>query len=120
MNSNLKQLGERLIVEVNEASHLQDGSYIEDTILEIIKVTGATLLKMDFHHFGEGFGVTGVAILAESHISIHTWPEYSYAAIDVFLCNNVNTKKALLVIKNRFETEHISFKLMTRGYEILK
>lgn len=117
MSSNLKQLGEHLIIEVNEASHLHDKVYIEDTILEIIKVTGATLLKMNFHHFGEGSGVTGVALLAESHISIHTWPEYGYAAVDVFMCGGADTSKALSVVARRFETRRVSSLIIERGYE---
>lgn len=117
MNSNFKQLGSHLIIEVDKAKHLHDKVFIEETILEIVKATGATLLKMDFHHFGEGFGVTGVAILAESHISIHTWPEYGYAAVDVFMCGGADAKKALPVMVRRFETERVKFSVIKRGFE---
>ena len=116
MNSNHKQLGEHLIIEVSEAKHLSSQVFIQETILEIINDTGATLLKMDFHHFGEGFGVTGVAILAESHISIHTWPEYGYAAVDVFMCGGADTSSALPILARRFKTEHISSKIIKRGF----
>ena len=119
MNSNLKQLGEHLIIELSEAKHLNSEVFIKETILEIIDATGATLLKMDFHHFGEGFGVTGVAMLAESHISIHTWPEYGYAAVDVFMCGGADTSKALPVLARRFETECISSKIIKRGLEVI-
>ena len=52
--------------------------------------TGATILHGHFHHFGPNSGVSGVLVLAESHVSIHTWPERDYAALDIFVCGDCN------------------------------
>jgi S-adenosylmethionine decarboxylase len=60
------------------------------------------LLNVDLHHFSPNGGISGVAVLAESHISIHTWPEISYAAVDVFMCGNAQPHKAIEVLKGVF------------------
>ena len=59
---------------------------------------GATVLHSHFHSFGEAMGVTGVVLLAESHISIHTWPEFGFAAADIFMCGDAQPALALDVI----------------------
>ena len=55
------------------------------------------------HHFGQGNGVTGVVLLAQSHISIHSWPEHGYAAIDVFVCGQMNPHIAIMVMQKAFK-----------------
>jgi len=66
-----------------------------------------TLLHIHLHTFEEGGGVSGVAVLAESHISVHTWPEKGYAAFDVFMCGNAEPRKALDVFKARLQSGRI-------------
>ncbi|TKB07402.1 MAG: adenosylmethionine decarboxylase [Mesorhizobium sp.] len=60
-------------------------------------------------------GVTGVLVLAESHISIHTWPEHSYAALDVFMCSRARPKEAIAVLKQEFKPTHVVEYLLARG-----
>jgi S-adenosylmethionine decarboxylase len=62
----------------------------------------ATLLHIHLHHFTPNGGISGVAVLAESHISVHTWPERSFAAFDIFMCGNARPEEAVPVLKRAF------------------
>ena len=82
-------IGKHCILELYdcEASLLNDEAFLRTSITIAAKRAGATLLNLITHRF-EPQGVTGLALLAESHISIHTWPESGYAAVDVFTCGD--------------------------------
>ena len=80
-----------------------------------IKECGATLLHMHFHEFSENGGVSGVAVLAESHISIHTWPERSYAAVDIFMCGAAEPHKAVPILRHAFNAQRIGVSEQMRG-----
>jgi S-adenosylmethionine decarboxylase len=82
-------VGKHCILELYgcDFSKLDDEGFLRDTITAAAKRAGATLLNLITHRF-EPQGVTGLALLAESHISIHTWPESGYAAVDVFTCGD--------------------------------
>lgn len=75
-----------LLADLGEGSGLSDAVLIETTLRQAAGAAGAQVLSVHVHPFGEGMGVTGVALLAESHISIHTWPETGVAAVDLFVC----------------------------------
>lgn len=94
--------GQHLLVDLWECSHLQDMELIRTVLHDAATICGATVLDIKLHGFGEEAGVTGVAILAESHISIHTWPETGYAAVDVFMCGNCDPSKSLPVFQAAF------------------
>ncbi len=111
----MKYAGTQLIVELWEADNLDSEKKIEEIFREAIKECGATLLKIDLHTFSPYGGVSGMAIIAESHLSIHSWPEYRYAAIDIFVCGNVDPYKAIPVIKRGFNTEKIQVMDLKRG-----
>ena len=86
---------------------LDDETFIKDSLVEASKVAGCELLKVETHKF-EPQGVTGYALLAESHISIHTWPEKGIAKCDIFTCNSNNDPLAAIeYMKERFETIHL-------------
>ena len=78
---------------------------------------GATVMSERWHHFGEGHGYTGVVILAESHISVHTWPEKGYAAIDVFMCGKCNPMDTMEAICEFYKAEKTKIEYFTRGIE---
>jgi S-adenosylmethionine decarboxylase len=82
-------VGKHCILELYacDSARLDDEAFLRDTITAAAKRAGATLLNLITHRF-EPQGVTGLALLAESHISIHTWPESGYAAVDVFTCGD--------------------------------
>ena len=71
-----------------DAALLADAAALQALLQRAADAAGATTLAAHFHPFGDGMGVTGVLLLAESHISIHTWPEHRFAALDVFLCGS--------------------------------
>ena len=92
----------RIIDFFDCAQNLGDREAIEEMLLKAVEVCGATLLHIHLHKFEEGGGISGVAVLAESHISIHTWPEKGYVALDVFMCGDAVPKKADDVLKLTF------------------
>lgn len=98
----LRFAGTHLIIDLWEASNLGDIEVVETALRGAAVAAGATLLKMDLHSFTPGGGITGVAVLAESHISIHTWPERAYAAVDVFMCGDADPHKAIGVLRHAF------------------
>lgn len=95
--------GVHLLIDFWGARHLTDAARIEAAMREAADACGATILNVMLHSFGEGAGITGVAMLAESHISIHTWPETDYAALDVFVCGNCDATLALDVLRRHFQ-----------------
>lgn len=84
-----KSLGVHLLVELEECDLklLEDFAGVKRTLLDAARVSGATVVDSVFHKFNP-MGISGVVVIAESHISIHTWPEHRYAAVDVFTCSN--------------------------------
>ena len=66
---------------------MHDAEYLEDFCKARVAAADLTSVGSLFHSFGEGGGVTGVVVLAESHLSIHTWPESGYVTLDVYVCN---------------------------------
>ena len=97
-----KFAGQHLIVDVWRANNSHDAQHIENMFVECVEVSGATLLHIHTHQFSDNGGISGVVVLAESHISIHTWPEKHYVALDIFMCGNANPHKCLAVIKKYF------------------
>src|ERR1700758_1605442 len=103
----LTYAGSHLIIDLWEAEGLDDRDRIEQALIDAVKAAGATLLHIHLHTFSDGGGVSGVAVLAESHISVHTWPERGYAAFDVFMCGDAEPRKALDVFKRAFNPGRI-------------
>ncbi|TAJ82760.1 MAG: adenosylmethionine decarboxylase [Reyranella sp.] len=94
--------GTHLIVDLWQASNLDDIDAVDAALRKAADAAGATLLNIDLHSFTPNGGITGVAVLAESHISIHTWPEHAYAAVDVFMCGDAQPHKAVEMLKRAF------------------
>ena len=66
---------------------LRDATFLQDFCVRAVAATGLSSVGALFHSFGEGAGVTGVVVLAESHLSVHTWPEHGYVTLDVYVCS---------------------------------
>ena len=111
----LTYAGSHLIIDLWEAEGLADRDRIEGALIDAVKEAGATLLHIHLHTFSEGGGISGVAVLAESHISVHTWPEKGYAAFDVFMCGDAEPRKALGVFKAAFNPGRIVIGEHKRG-----
>jgi len=107
--------GTHLILDCWGAKHLDDLGKIETALREATHVSGATLLHIHLHHFTPNGGVSGVAVLAESHISIHTWPERDYAALDIFMCGETTPEKTIAVFEKAFEVDSITVTNLKRG-----
>lgn len=106
--------GTHLIVDLWEASGLDSIAHIESVLKRCVEVAGATLLHFHLHRFSPE-GVSGVAVLAESHISIHTWPEVGYAALDIFMCGDAEPHKAIRVLEEGFQAGRVELNDLKRG-----
>jgi S-adenosylmethionine decarboxylase len=108
-------LGIHLLADLHGCEGLADPARIEAALRGAVSATGATLLNLQLHHFGPGQGVTGVALLAESHLSIHSWPEHGFAAIDIFLCGGADPGVALDIIAAALAATRIEAQRVARG-----
>lgn len=109
--------GRHLIADLHQCSGLDDAALVRAALVGGAAAAGAHLLGVHLHAFGLGQGVTGVALLAESHISIHSWPEHGYAAIDIFMCGRRNDPDAALgVIAAALGAARIVTHDLRRGY----
>jgi S-adenosylmethionine decarboxylase len=107
--------GVHLLLDLYEAKRLEEISVVEKALKDAIQETRSTLLHLHVHPFGVGQGVSGVAVLAESHISIHTWPERQFAALDLFMCGHAKPSLALPVFKQAFSPGRIQLQEIKRG-----
>ena len=88
---------------------------VRDALVSAAKEAKATIIDISFHEFNP-FGISGMVVIAESHLSIHTWPEYNYAAVDIFTCGDViKPEVAAASIIERFESKSPSMVEMKRG-----
>lgn len=111
--------GTHLIIEVKNGTGLDCEARIQAAFRKIVDVCGATLLHIHTHKFSPQ-GVSGVAVLAESHISVHTWPEIGYGAFDVFMCGDAQPWKAVEVLGEAFETSEIDARELLRGEGLIE
>jgi len=114
LRNGVRCAGVHLIVDLHEAEGLDDIDLIETTLRRCVDAAGATLLHIHLHHFQPN-GVSGVAVLAESHISIHTWPDARYAALDVFMCGKANPDACIPVLRTAFKAERVEVSELLRG-----
>jgi len=113
----MEALGKQILVEFYDCdqSKLNDVSFIESSLIEAAKASRATLISHNFHKFSP-YGVSGVVVIAESHIAIHTWPEYLYAAVDIFTCGDTIDPWVIQErLKESFESKNVSSMEMKRG-----
>ncbi len=107
--------GTHLLVDLWGASNLDDPAHIDVALREAAERAGATILHSHFHHFTPNGGVSGVVVLAESHISIHTWPERDFAAIDIFMCGACDPRDSIPVIEDAFLPDRVEIDEQRRG-----
>lgn len=110
-------LGTHLLIELRDCNPeiLKDLSKVKDALVSAAKEAKATIVDVSFHEFNP-FGISGMIVIAESHLSIHTWPEYRYAAVDIFTCGDIiKPEVAAYFLINRFEAKTPSIVAMKRG-----
>lgn len=115
----MNSLGRQIVVEYYDCDHdiLNDVSVIEDSMVNAAKTAEATVINSTFHHFSP-FGVSGVVVIQESHLVIHTWPEYGYAAVDIFTCGDaVDPWICYKFLEKAFKAGYASAMEMLRGQE---
>ncbi len=113
----MKALGNHILVEFYDCDKqiMNDAPFIEKVMNEASLLAGATIVGSHFHTFSP-HGVSGVIVIAESHLSIHTWPEYGYAAVDIFTCGDVlDPEVAFHHLKKHFQAGSTSTIEMRRG-----
>ena len=113
----MNSLGRHILVEYFGCSTeiLNDVPVIESSMLQAASEAGATIINTNFHHFSP-FGVSGVVVIQESHLAIHTWPEYRYAAVDLFTCgHSTNPWISYEFLKKAFQAEHGNAIEINRG-----
>ncbi|MBO6948707.1 MAG: adenosylmethionine decarboxylase [Rhodospirillales bacterium] len=111
----VRYAGTHLIIDVYGADRLDELSHVETALRDAVDAANATLLHIHLHHFTPNGGISGVAVLAESHISIHTWPECGYAALDVFMCGEANPHATIEILRQAFAPERIAVEEHMRG-----
>ena len=114
-------LGKHLLLELKDCNQelLDDLEYVREAMLLAVEKVGASVVGETFHRFSP-HGVTGVLAIAESHLSIHTWPEYGYAAADIFTCgSSVEPEIAAQVLIDRLESRNPSISVIRRGTQAL-
>lgn len=123
----MQALGRHILVECYECDCeiLNDTEYVEAVMNEAARRAGATVVSSTFHHFNP-HGVSGVVVIAESHLTIHTWPEYNFASVDLFTCGEecdpwraFTYIKEMLRAERTLETEYRRGKLDTKGQPLL-
>ncbi|MFH1057234.1 MAG: adenosylmethionine decarboxylase [Pseudomonadota bacterium] len=113
----MKSLGKHLILELYgcPAALLDDPRHVESILSQAVQASGATMIRPFFHQFAPQ-GVSGVVIISESHFTIHTWPEYGYAALDVFTCGDViDMDAAATTLREGFGATQVQRMLLSRG-----
>jgi S-adenosylmethionine decarboxylase len=117
VSSALSAFGNHVLADFYDVTNaiLADVDALETLLRASAQSAGAHVLSSHFHSFGAGAGVTGVVLLAESHISIHTWPESRFAAADIFMCGDADPGRALAVLLNTFMPERHHVETVARG-----
>jgi S-adenosylmethionine decarboxylase len=110
-------IGSHILADLRgvDAAVLSDETVLERLLSEAASTAGARVLSRHFHRFGAGGGITGVVLLAESHISIHTWPECQLAAVDIFMCGMADAKRALAVLIDALAPTDCHVETVARG-----
>lgn len=114
LKNGVRCAGTHLIIDLYGARRLDEIAHIEDAMRDCVEAAGATLLHIHLHRFSPE-GVSGVAVLAESHISVHTWPEADYAAFDVFMCGDAQPEVCVDILREAFSAKRVAVHEELRG-----
>jgi S-adenosylmethionine decarboxylase len=107
--------GISLLIDVWGGKHLENMDIMRQALIDSATACGATMRNLDLFQFSEGGGIAGVAMLMQSHISVHSWPEHGYGAFDAFVCCGCDPLKMIPVLQRAFEPERIEVSEHRRG-----
>ena len=108
--------GRHLLIDIWGGKNLSNAGAIDTVLRRGAEEAGATLLHIHLHEFSKNGGISGVAVLAESHISIHTWPEWDYAAVDVFMCGETDPMRVADLLRREFSPSRLEISDNLRGH----
>tara|TARA_Y100001978_G_C23548887_1_gene363510 strand:+ start:371 stop:805 length:435 start_codon:yes stop_codon:yes gene_type:complete len=115
INGNRAYAGQHIIIDFWYTNFDNKISSLRKIIKKAVMLSNATLINLKLHRFGEEQGISGVAVLAESHISVHTWPERDYIAFDIFMCGNTNPEIATKYLISSLNPKEKFIKIIKRG-----
>ena len=107
--------GLHLLIDLWEAEHLNDLPLMRSVFADCVAASGATLRSLDLFQFADGGGIAGIAMLTQSHISVHSWPEHGYGAFDIFVCGNAQPYPIVPVLARAFRPKQIQVTEHKRG-----
>jgi len=112
-------LGKHFLAEFYDCNRdvLNDETKISGIMTEAVRVSGSTIIRPFFHKFSP-HGISGIIVIAESHLAVHTWPEYGFAALDIFSCHDLNYSETLKYISNNIGAGRYSIISIKRGVDI--
>lgn len=111
----MNALGRHYLIELWDAQNLDNPEMGEEALVECVRATGGTLLDTRFVRFPNG-SYSGVCVIAESHVTIHTWPEYGYAAVDMFTCGSkMDIDAGIDTLRKYFEPKSTQIVEVKRG-----
>ena len=117
---NTRALGRHILLELHDCPKdlLKHPADSEQILLRAAEAMKATVVCSQFHAFSP-YGVSGVVIIQESHLTIHTWPEHAYAAVDIFTCGDIDLDSGVTLLKTLFQAKHTAVKQINRGVGLL-
>ena len=107
--------GSHVLLDLYEAHHLDDADHVSNALVSGAEAAGATVLETSLHGFEPSGGITGVVLLSESHMSIHSWPEYGFAALDIFMCGSAALEKTIATLVQAFTPSRYDVQEFERG-----
>ena len=115
----MEYAGTHLLIDLFGASRLDEDGFMLDVLRQCVEASHATLLHLHCHQFSDSGGLSAVAVLAESHITVHTWPERDFAAFDVFMCGAAQPQNVVGVLQRAFEPSDLKVKKILRGADVV-
>lgn len=112
----MKTLSRHLIIELFGCDHaaLDDVAVVRAAMLAATEAVGATRLAEAFHAYAPQ-GVSGTVLIGESHLSVHTWPEHGYAAVDIFTCGGLDPRRGVAVLERALHAAEVRARVILRG-----
>ena len=112
-----KEFGKHYLVELIDcnAAKIKRVKDVKPILLKAVQVSQATMIKNFFHQY-KPMGVTGIVLIAESHFSVHTWPENGYVTFDILTCGKMKPMAAINYLKKSFQAKKVNLKIFSRGF----
>lgn len=111
-----KLTGRHLLIEVIGSSLLNDKGLVEEFFRSLARLYDLEILALQVHQF-EPYGLSGLLVMPESHVAIHTWPEYEYAALDIFVGSHFDPRESVALVERCFQAQKVKLVELERGLQ---